>query len=142
MGDKDTISVPTQDKNTHEIDTVTLGMFIIDEIHFASPKAPVFNILGGAGSYAALGARIFSPAPTLSRRVGWIVDEGSDFPDEIRDVINSWNTSCKIRSTPERLTTRGWNGYEGADEKRGELLREVLWRVIVGSLSNAIGRNY
>ncbi|KAI9816226.1 MAG: hypothetical protein M1827_001827 [Pycnora praestabilis] len=98
------------------IDFCTLGMFIIDEIHFQPPTPPVTGVLGGAGSYSALGARLFSPPP-LSKSVGWIVDAGSDFPEEIRDLIRRWDTGCLIRETPERLTTRGWNGY-GEDEKR------------------------
>ncbi|KAF2473002.1 Ribokinase-like protein [Lindgomyces ingoldianus] len=98
------------------IDFCTLGMFIIDEIEFPPPKPPVTNILGGAGSYSALGARIFSPPPR-SKAVGWIVDCGSDFPPELRETIARWDTSCLIRETPHRLTTRGWNGY-GEHEHR------------------------
>lgn len=89
-----------------------------DEIHFKPPIEPRFNVLGGAGSYAALGARLFSPA-TQSKSVGWIVDAGSDFPAQVKHVIDDWKTSCLIRDTPNRLTTRGWNGY-GENEERGE----------------------
>jgi hypothetical protein len=92
---------------------------VLDEIHFPSPKPSVYNVLGGAGSYAALGARLFSPPPA-SKSVAWIVDAGSDFPDEIRKVIQSWNTGCCIRETPGRLTTRGWNSY-GPSGYRGML---------------------
>ncbi|KAJ4405205.1 hypothetical protein N0V91_005363 [Didymella pomorum] len=98
------------------IDFCTLGMFIIDEIEFPPPKPPVKDIVGGAGSYSALGARIFSPPP-LSKSVGWIVDCGSDFPAELRDSIASWDSGVLIRETPDRLTTRGWNGY-GENEHR------------------------
>ena len=91
-------------------------MLLSDDIEFEAPKPPVKDILGGAGSYSALGARIFSPPP-LSKSVGWIVDCGSDFPAELRRTIDAWNTSCLYRETPERLTTRGWNGY-GANEYR------------------------
>ncbi|TLD38854.1 gb [Venturia nashicola] len=101
---------------TPEIGFVSLGMFIIDEIYFPPPKPPVKNILGGAGAYSALGARIFSPPP-LSKTVSWIVDCGSDFPIELRQAIAQWDTSCLLRETPERLTTRGWNGY-GENEHR------------------------
>ncbi|KAI9794729.1 MAG: hypothetical protein M1833_007386 [Piccolia ochrophora] len=98
------------------IEFCTLGMFIIDDIHFPPPKPSVMDILGGAGTYSALGARLFSPEP-MSRKVGWVVDAGSDFPNQIRETIKRWNTSCVIRETPERLTTRGWNEY-GEGEKR------------------------
>ncbi|KAK4165188.1 protein MAK32 [Cladorrhinum sp. PSN259] len=104
---------------SQEIDFVTLGMFIIDEIHFPPPKPPAIDILGGAGSYSALGARLFSPSPTLSKAVGWIVDQGSDFPPSITSLISSWETSCLFRSDNSRLTTRGWNGYApGSSEHR------------------------
>ncbi|KAK1755960.1 Ribokinase-like protein [Echria macrotheca] len=93
-----------------DIDFVTLGMFIIDEIEYAPPKAPVRDIVGGAGTYSALGARLFSPPP-LSRSVGWIVDQGSDFPPAITDQLSAWSTSLHFRLDPSRLTTRGWNGY-------------------------------
>ncbi|CBX99249.1 similar to PfkB family carbohydrate kinase (Mak32) [Plenodomus lingam JN3] len=99
-----------------DIDFCTLGMFIIDEIEFAPPKPAVRDIVGGGGSYSALGARIFSPPPKSSS-VGWIVDCGSDFPPELRRVIAHWQTGVLFRETPGRLTTRGWNGY-GEHEHR------------------------
>ncbi|KAH7313152.1 pfkB family carbohydrate kinase-like protein [Rhexocercosporidium sp. MPI-PUGE-AT-0058] len=99
-----------------EIDFCTLGMFIIDEIHYLPPTPPVFNILGGAGSFSALGARLFSPPP-LSRTVSWIVDKGSDFPPSLTTQITSWQTSCLIREDANRLTTRGWNGYDTSQNR-------------------------
>jgi len=123
------------------IDFVTLGMFIIgksfyqhsqasaqeitntcifqDEIEFPPPRPPVRDILGGAGSFSALGARLFSPPP-LSRSVGWIVDQGVDFPPSLTDLISTWDTSAVLRppDPPDRLTTRGWNGYVDGSERR------------------------
>jgi sugar/nucleoside kinase (ribokinase family) len=63
-----------------------------------------------------LGARLFSPAP-LSRTVGWIVDQGKDFPQELTDQINHWQTSALIRRNLSRLTTRGWNGYDATERR-------------------------
>ncbi|KAI0393840.1 Ribokinase-like protein [Xylariaceae sp. FL0594] len=94
-------------------------MFIIDEIEFIPPTPPVKDILGGAGTYSALGARLFSPPP-FSTSVGWIVDKGSDFPPELDTLIASWGTSVLMRETPDRLTTRGWNGY---DERQNRAFR-------------------
>jgi hypothetical protein len=88
-----------------------------DEIEFLPPKPPVYDILGGAGSYSALGARLFSPPP-VSKTVGWIVDQGSDFPPAIASEIASWQTSALSRHDPSRLTTRAWNGYTEASEHR------------------------
>ncbi|KAG7144502.1 hypothetical protein HYQ46_006756 [Verticillium longisporum] len=95
---------------TH-LDVVTLGMVIIDDIEFEEPTPPVKDILGGAGTYSAIGARLFSPPP-LSSSVGWVVDQGIDFPAELTTLIETWNTSALMRKSTERLTTRGWNGYE------------------------------
>ncbi|KAJ9155038.1 Carbohydrate kinase MAK32 protein [Pleurostoma richardsiae] len=105
------------DNDGQDIHFVTLGMFIIDEIEYLPPKPPVRDILGGAGSYSALGARLFSPPP-LSRTVGWVVDQGSDFPPAITTLVDSWETSVLVRRDRSRLTTRGWNGYVDASERR------------------------
>jgi sugar/nucleoside kinase (ribokinase family) len=91
-----------------------------DDIDFIPPTPAVKDIAGGAGTYSALGARLFSPPPDAAS-VGWIVDKGSDFPESITTLIDSWQTSALYRHDPDRLTTRGWNGYEassGDKEKR------------------------
>lgn len=49
--------------------------------------------------------------------MGWVVDKGSDFPPDLEDLISSWETSVLLRETPERLTTRGWNGYDGQENR-------------------------
>lgn len=121
-------------RDTVDIDFCTLGMFIIggspidcetqgpnhttDDIEFPPPREAVKDILGGAGSWSALGARLFSPPPK-SESVGWVVDAGSDFPLELRQIIQSWETSCVLRETTNRRTTRGHNIY-GENEERGE----------------------
>lgn len=98
----------------------SMGMFIIDEIHFPkeSGKKSHYDVIGGGGTYGALGSRIISGA-SQSDRVGWIIDKGSDFPEEVERYLKSWNTGAIWRETPERLTTRGWNMY-GEREFRGE----------------------
>ena len=50
--------------------------------------------------------------------MGWVVDQGSDFPPSITAHLKSWKTSALFRYDPSRLTTRGWNGYS-ADEESG-----------------------
>lgn len=104
--------------NTHVSITEYLAHPTSDEIEFTPPTPPVKDIIGGAGSYSALGARIFSPPP-ISASVGWVIDCGSDFPTELREVISQWQTGVVVRETPDRLTTRGWNGY-GKNEHRGK----------------------
>ncbi|CDR39907.1 CYFA0S04e00430g1_1 [Cyberlindnera fabianii] len=94
----------------------SMGMFIIDEIHFPqdSGRDSHYNVIGGGGTYGALGARIIT-THTRAQRVGWIIDKGSDFPEEVERYLRTWNTGAVWRDTPERLTTRGWNLYGDRD---------------------------
>lgn len=102
-----------------------MGMFIIDEIHYPEPKKPDQDVMGGAGLYAALGARLFRPARS-SRRVGWVVHQGHDFPPHIKKTIDSWGTSCQFISTPDRPTTRAWNAYEPDGYRSFRYLNEKI----------------
>lgn len=95
----------------------TFGMFIIDEIEYINGRAAEQKIIGGAGTYAALGARLAAGASN-AQYVSWIVDMGSDFPPEFKALIESWRTSCTFRLDMNRLTTTAWNGY-GPNEYRG-----------------------
>ncbi|KAK4504824.1 hypothetical protein PRZ48_002786 [Zasmidium cellare] len=110
------------------VDFVTLGMFIIgtllDDIYppEGSDQKPQLNVIGGAGTYSAVGARLFSPPPQ-SKTVGWIVDAGNDFPTEIQTTIEAWDTGVLIRDRPAP-TTRGWNGYSGNQHRAFRYLTE------------------
>lgn len=96
-------------------------IIILDDIVFSEDAAESPNtqdlsgILGGAGTYAVLGARLF--AAEDPKRVGWVVHTGSDFPAKVREELDSWNAYTRYISTPERLTTRAKNTYKG--ELRG-----------------------
>jgi sugar/nucleoside kinase (ribokinase family) len=78
--------------------------------------------MGGAGTFSAIGARLFSP-PSQSKSVGWIIDAGTDFPTELKEHISSWETGVLIqpRNAP---TTRGWNGYGENDHRAFKYLTE------------------
>jgi hypothetical protein len=91
-----------------------------DEIEHLNSNAPEQKIIGGAGTYAALGARL-AAGGRHAQQVGWIVDMGSDFPAELRCLIETWNTKCVFRLDRKRLTTTAWNGY-GRNEHRGKML--------------------
>lgn len=124
-----------------DIEFCTLGMFILgmfhlhprepiltvlctDDIEFGASQPGVKNVLGGAASFAVVGARLVA-GPKYARSVSWIVDVGSDFPPETLAVIKSWGTACVIREDCTRLTTRAWNGYH-PNEKRGKISDESL----------------
>ncbi|KAK9365876.1 Ribokinase-like protein [Lipomyces kononenkoae] len=99
----------SSEADEHEMIFTSLGMFIIDEIHHPDGTSQ-YNVIGGAGTYAAFGARYFLPQP-LSKGVGWCVDAGSDFPGVVRKELSSLQTTMIFREDQTRLTTRGWNGY-------------------------------
>ncbi|KAJ5097215.1 hypothetical protein N7456_007936 [Penicillium angulare] len=99
-----------------EVEFCTLGMFILDDIEFGGTRPDVKNALGGAASFAVIGARLVAGLEH-GRSVSWIVDVGSDFPQETLQAIKSWGTDCVIREDHSRLTTKAWNGYH-PDEKR------------------------
>lgn len=88
----------------------------------APDQTPKINIMGGAGTFSAIGARLFSPPPQ-SKSVGWIIDAGTDFPTELKEHVSSWETGVLIqpRNAP---TTRGWNGYGENDHRAFKYLTE------------------
>lgn len=108
-----------------------------DDIEYPPPRPAERDVLGGAGSYAALGARLLSPAPDQSRTVGWIVDEGSDFPPAVAGLIGSWSTSALVRRDPARLTTRGWNGYAADGETRAFRYTTPKRRLVASDLAGS-----
>lgn len=115
----------------------TFGMFIIDEIEWRipDPPSPKHNLIGGAGTYATLGARLVAGGE-YARSVSWIVDVGSDFPSSVRKEINSWQTDCVFRYDNSRKTTRAWNGY-GTDGWRDFKYLTPKIRLDVDSLNDA-----
>ncbi len=93
----------------------------LDDVYQAD-RSPMLDKLGGAGTYATMGARLFHPQEssiTLDRpsNIGFVVHAGADFPMETEAKLKAWNTRSLFIRTPERLTTRGRNVYH--DEVRG-----------------------
>ncbi|OJA15306.1 hypothetical protein AZE42_00950 [Rhizopogon vesiculosus] len=97
------------------IQFVTFGMFIIDEFDFADEQGkPTGQTIGGGGTYATIGARIWLPPDTL----GMIIDRGNDFPQEIEQKLLTYGPDVwHFRDHPDRCTTRSRNSYRG--EYRG-----------------------
>ncbi|KIV83858.1 hypothetical protein PV11_05847 [Exophiala sideris] len=121
---------------------VTFGMFIIDEIEYLNDRAAEQKIIGGAGTYAALGARL-AAGVAFAPYVSWIIDMGSDFPPEFKTLIETWRTSCTFRLDMNRLTTTAWNGY-GPNEYRAFKYLTPKLRLDEDSLSDeqALARSF
>jgi len=94
---------------------VSLGMFIVDEFLFEDEDGnPTGRSLdpqiGGGGTYAAIGARIWLD-PT---DVGIVVDRGHDFPSHIQTRLESYGSDMWLfRDNPTCGTTTALNHYRG-----------------------------
>ncbi|GAA5833361.1 hypothetical protein JCM9279_001503 [Rhodotorula babjevae] len=96
----------------------TLGLFILDRFEWRtlgddgtvqSTKCED-DIVGGGGTYAILGARMWLPAP----RVGIVVDRGNDWPDKVERELRAYGEDMwEFRDKPEEPTTRALNLYTG-----------------------------
>ncbi|OOQ82512.1 pfkB family kinase [Penicillium brasilianum] len=92
------------------ISFTSLGLVVLDEIRFPN-RTPLTDILGGSGTYATLGARLFLPPPS-SPTVGWVINVGSDFPDPVKEQLESWKTTLCIRERVDVPSTRGLLEYK------------------------------
>ena len=92
-----------------------------DDIYeFPPVRQPCYGIIGGAGPYAAFGARTFKPAER-SKLVGLLLHEGKDFPIAARQQIETLGMHARFIQRADSNTTRGSNVYD-ADGNRSELL--------------------
>ncbi|KAJ1311012.1 hypothetical protein OPQ81_009518 [Rhizoctonia solani] len=92
---------------------VSLGLFILDEFEFLDVTGkPTGKTLptqvGGGGTYAVVGARIWLPAS----EIGQIVDRGADFPASVQHELKHYGSDMwYFRDQPENRTTRAVNRY-------------------------------
>ncbi|KAJ5127686.1 hypothetical protein N7448_008465 [Penicillium atrosanguineum] len=95
----------------HEQDIffTSLGLAVLDEIRVPGQE-PLRNILGGSGTYATLGARLFLPG-SLSPNLGWMIRVGNDFPIPVEEALWSWNPTLVIQKEPGSASTRGLLEY-------------------------------
>ncbi|KAI4619986.1 hypothetical protein J4E80_004511 [Alternaria sp. BMP 0032] len=92
------------------VDTVSLGMVVIDEIHLPH-RSPLVDVAGGSGTYATLGSRLFV-TPARSKTVGCLALVGYDFPRAVREQLLAWQTTLHLKVSQDRLSTRGLLEYE------------------------------
>ncbi|OBT44093.1 hypothetical protein VE00_04503 [Pseudogymnoascus sp. WSF 3629] len=84
---------------------VTLGMIVLDEIHFPA-QDPIKDVIGGSGAYCHLGARLFCQPPRCGQ-LGWLIHTGDDFPSSVREELQSWDTRLLETCIRGQLSTRG-----------------------------------
>ncbi|KAL0580763.1 hypothetical protein V5O48_001228 [Marasmius crinis-equi] len=100
---------------------VTLGMFIIDQFEYLDENGndtgrPSKSEIGGGGTYAAIGARIWLPP----EEVGMVVDRGPDFPPSMQKTLESYGRDMWLfRDQSNSETTKALNRYRG--EHRGSV---------------------
>lgn len=102
---------------------ISLGMFIIDNVEYVDQpdKEGITNQIGGGGTYAAIGARMFLD----SRDIGMLVDKGEDFPSGLEEKLLSFGEDMWYFRTREGPTTRAVNKYVGQN-KRFEYLTSTI----------------
>ncbi|KAJ7047556.1 Ribokinase-like protein [Mycena alexandri] len=91
---------------------VTLGMFIIDEFSIITATGISRTLapqIGGGGTYAAIGARIWLPPSQL----GMIIDRGSDFPPSMESKLAEFGPEMWTYRNQPGGTTRALNTYRG-----------------------------
>lgn len=93
----------------------------IDEIEGTKQGHGRKGLIGGAGSYAAIRARLVA-GNINSRRIRWIVGVGSDFLPEHHCTISSWQTACLFREDRTRCSTRALISYNEAGQRGKSIL--------------------
>ncbi|TGJ86533.1 hypothetical protein E0Z10_g2270 [Xylaria hypoxylon] len=88
---------------------VSLGMTILDEIRF-SHQSTVYDVPGGSGLFAVLGARLFKPNPQTTD-VGCIVAAGCDLPKPLLSLLQSWQLTLLALHDADKPCTRGLLEY-------------------------------
>lgn len=118
-----TLGMLTIGSNAQCLDFTSKNLYIsLDEIvkgaegSNSTSEPGLTGILGGAGTFAVVGARIVG-GKSRARLIGWVVHTGHDFPCAAREELDSWNVNTNYIDTPDRATTRARNVYSG--EHRG-----------------------
>ncbi|ODV89094.1 hypothetical protein CANCADRAFT_32457 [Tortispora caseinolytica NRRL Y-17796] len=109
----------------------TLGMFIVDEIHYNNGEV-LDNIIGGAGTFTIIGGRIIGGPNSTT----WIVDCGSDFDPHIRSQLDDLELNTIYRVDQTRLTTKGLNVYGPGEHRSFEYLtpkKRLTSRDLIGT---------
>ncbi|KAJ3578447.1 hypothetical protein NPX13_g2124 [Xylaria arbuscula] len=88
---------------------VSMGMTILDELRFSHQKT-AYDMPGGSGLFAALGARLFKPGSEAAD-VGCVIAAGCNMPDSLLSLLKSWGLTLLVLTDPDKLFTRGLLEY-------------------------------
>lgn len=91
------------------IDSVSLGMVIIDELRFAN-RETLTNVTGGSASFVTLGCRLFAD-PSDASNVGCLVMAGNDFSETVEQELRDWGMTLVIEKNEDAPSTRGLLEY-------------------------------
>ena len=98
------------------------GIFIIDDIRYPDGREHK-DIIGGAGTYAALGCRLFPRNLSNLEYITHVVHKGKDdLPSKTLDELRSWDTRLVLVEAANGHTNRGLNTYV---DKEGRLFEHV-----------------
>ncbi|KAG9317235.1 hypothetical protein JVU11DRAFT_1428 [Chiua virens] len=102
----------------NDLNFVSIGLFLLDDIVLEDDNDKSLPTqIGGGGTYATIGARIWLPPSTI----GMIVDKGIDFPDHVYQKLLSYGHEMWLfREHTDRVTNRALISY------RGDLRSETL----------------
>ncbi|KAI0521269.1 Ribokinase-like protein [Xylaria bambusicola] len=88
---------------------VSMGMTILDELRFSHQRT-AYDVPGGSGLFAVLGARLFKPSPHAAD-VGCVLAAGCDLPGPLLSLLKSWQLTLLVLTDPEKPCTRGLLEY-------------------------------
>ena len=95
-------SSSTVNKARQEVAFASFGGAVLDEIRIADLTIAE-DSLGGAGTHATLGARLFLPP---GEGVAWQLQAGEDFPAEVEGRLRQWGIRFSIHRMPGVQSTR------------------------------------
>ena len=114
-------------------------MLIIDDIRY--PDGTEYNdVVGGAGTYAALGCRLFLPKLSDSTVITHVIHHGEDdFPTSVVKEIRDWETHALFDKATNGYTNRGLNTYDDNGVRHFKHVHKPPNRVEVPDLQGKFG---
>jgi sugar/nucleoside kinase (ribokinase family) len=107
--------------DTRKIIFASFGGAVLDEISVGE-RVVARDSLGGAGTHATLGARLF--IQPQDKAIAWSVPVGDGLPAQVEEKMESWRILLSLRRSPDVFSTRNRLKYH--DETLGEKTFQYL----------------